>query len=130
MSSHYFGSSQWALPNRDAYEALRTYAAEKGRDILNRSWDDLKARYDEIQRGHALDANFNHLRRHFSVSADVQWDDVWTFAPAKYGSGLTHKRHPCEKPVDLLEHIVRASTRPGDVILDAFGEAVHWQRPP
>lgn len=117
MSGHYFGSSQWAFPKRAAYEALRAYAAEKGRDILNRSWDDLKARYDEIQREHALNADFNHLRRPFIVSADVPWDDVWTFPVVP---PTNKNRHPCEKPLPLIEHIVRSSTRPGDVILDTF----------
>lgn len=117
MSSHYFGSSQWAFPKRSAYEALRAYAAEKGRDVLNRPWDDLKARYDEIRSGHALDADFNHLRRPFSVSADVPWDDVWTFPVVP---PTNENRHPCEKPVALLSHIVRSATRPADLILDAF----------
>lgn len=98
-------------------EEVGAYAAEKGRDVLNRPWDDLKARYDEIRSGHALDADFNHLRRPFCVSADVPWDDVWTFPVVPVGR---ENRHPCEKPVPLLSHIVRSATRPGDLILDCF----------
>ncbi|MBU0618067.1 MAG: site-specific DNA-methyltransferase, partial [Planctomycetes bacterium] len=29
-------------------------------------------------------------------------------------------KHPCEKPLSLLEHIVAASSKPGAVVLDAF----------
>jgi DNA modification methylase len=29
-------------------------------------------------------------------------------------------KHPCEKPLAMMEHIVRTSTRPGAVVLDCF----------
>ncbi len=29
-------------------------------------------------------------------------------------------KHPCEKPAAMLEHIINASSRPGDVVLDCF----------
>jgi site-specific DNA-methyltransferase (adenine-specific) len=28
--------------------------------------------------------------------------------------------HPCEKPVELLQDLIKTSTRPGDVVLDCF----------
>lgn len=56
------------------------------------------------------------LRRPFAVSADVPYTDVWDFPTAKARPG----KHPCEKPVPLMEHIIRASSRPGAVVLDAF----------
>jgi site-specific DNA-methyltransferase (adenine-specific) len=50
------------------------------------------------------------------VSSDVPYTDVWTFAPVQYYPG----KHPCEKPADLLDHAITASSREGDVVLDAF----------
>jgi len=29
-------------------------------------------------------------------------------------------KHPCEKPQELLRHILKASTRPGAIVLDSF----------
>ena len=29
-------------------------------------------------------------------------------------------KHPCEKPLDLMEHIITASSMPGDLVLDTF----------
>lgn len=29
-------------------------------------------------------------------------------------------KHPAEKPLDLMRHIVRVSSRPGDLVLDSF----------
>lgn len=42
--------------------------------------------------------------------------DVWTFAPVASYPG----KHPCEKPADLMEHIIATSSRPGDVVADFF----------
>jgi DNA modification methylase len=29
-------------------------------------------------------------------------------------------KHPCEKPIALLEHIIKTSSMAGDVVLDSF----------
>jgi len=55
-------------------------------------------------------------RRPFSVSVDVPHTDQWTFDPVRPYPG----KHPCEKPSAMLEHIITASSRPGDVVFDAF----------
>jgi adenine-specific DNA-methyltransferase len=56
------------------------------------------------------------LVRPFSVSADTPYTDVWNFAPVPAYPG----KHPCEKPQDMLEHMILTSTRPGAVVLDCF----------
>lgn len=38
------------------------------------------------------------------------------FKPVQWYQG----KHPCEKPLDLIRHIIEASSRPGDVVLDTF----------
>ena len=66
--------------------------------------------HEDLRREH------EDLRRPFAASADAPYTDVWTFAPVSAHPG----KHPCEKPVALLEHIIRVSTRPGAVVLDGF----------
>jgi len=47
-------------------------------------------------------------------------DDVWTFSRV---CGTFKERvgwHPCQMPVKLLERIILACSRPGDVVLDPF----------
>lgn len=41
----------------------------------------------------------------------------WMEAPVPH---YLHRRHPCEKPVQLLERLIRASSSPGDVVVDPF----------
>ncbi|WP_431221709.1 DNA-methyltransferase [Serratia sp. L9] len=57
-----------------------------------------------------------HLRRHFSVTVDVPYTDVWTYPPVQYYPG----KHPCEKPAAMMAHIISASSRPGEVVADFF----------
>ena len=53
------------------------------------------------------------------MQATDAYTDVWPFPtvpPASKGK----VRHPCEKPLDMMRHIVKTSSRPGDLVLDCF----------
>ncbi len=45
--------------------------------------------------------------------------DVWAFSHVHYCSG-ERKDHPTQKPEGLIERMVRASSNPGDIVLDPF----------
>ena len=93
---HYFSRSQWCLPTASNYAKLREAFNRSGGDYLRREYED--------------------LRRPFNVTADDQYTDVWTFPTVQAYEG----KHVCEKPLAMMEHIIRASTRPGAVVLDCF----------
>lgn len=64
-------------------------------------------------------------RHHFDYAAmkrangGKQMKDVWNFtAPGRDEKG--HGRHPTQKPLALLERILLAASRPGDLVLDPF----------
>jgi len=120
-SRHYFGTSQWCLPTGQHYTALQRLFNEQGRRPAppyedyheaprSRFERDLRADYEYLR------ADYEDLRRPFSVSADVPYTDVWTFPTVGNYAG----KHPCEKPVEMMKHIITASTRPGAVVLDCF----------
>ncbi len=89
---HYTARSQWCLPTAEHYAKLQ--AAADGH--LRREYED--------------------LRRPFSVSADVPYTDVWTFPTVATYKG----KHPCEKPLPMMRHIVDASSRPDAMVFDGF----------
>ena len=106
LLSHYWGRSQWMLPTREHYEKLRVLFNTSGNGsspFLERDHEDLRREYED-------------LRRPFMVSADVPYTDVWEFGTVSSYPG----KHPCEKPADMMRHIVAASSRPGDLVLDPF----------
>jgi site-specific DNA-methyltransferase (adenine-specific) len=50
------------------------------------------------------------------VTADVPYTDVWTFKAVQGHQG----KHVCQKPADMADHIVRASSKEGAVVCDTF----------
>lgn len=54
--------------------------------------------------------------RKFEVNGDIEFTDTWNFNSVRPYKG----KHPAEKPIDLLEHCINATTYEGDIILDCF----------
>ena len=123
MSSHWFGYSQWQLPSEEDYHKLQRLfaqvAAEKQQvNLLDRDYQQLISERNLLTiEYHELAAQYQLLRRYFSVSVDVKYTDVWDFSPVQYYPG----KHPCEKPAAMLEHIISSSSsREGDLVADFF----------
>ena len=91
------------LISENDYRAIRAALNNGGGDYLRREWDELRREWDE-------------LRRPFLISERANNSDVWTFDTVQ---GYTGK-HPCEKPIGMMEHIIKTSTREGHTILDPF----------
>jgi site-specific DNA-methyltransferase (adenine-specific) len=116
-SRHYFSRSQWQLPTAEHYEAMRRLLNAGGGDYLRREYEDLRREYEDLRREYEdLRREYEDLRRPFSVTADVPYTDVWTFPTVQHYRG----KHPCEKPLAMMRHIVAASSKPGAVVLDCF----------
>ncbi|WP_313068388.1 DNA-methyltransferase [Atlantibacter hermannii] len=122
MASHWFGVSQWQLPNEVDYHKLQNLfnqiATERHRDqLLEKPHHQLVATWHSLNRKYAeLLEEYKSLRRHFTVTAAVPYTDVWTHKPVQFYPG----KHPCEKPADMLRQIISASSRHGDVVADFF----------
>ena len=111
MASHWFTRSQWALPTEAHYKTLQDRANRSGQfEYLRREYEDLRREYEDLRR------EYEDLRRPFNVSTDVPRTDVWDFPVVQPYPG----KHPCEKPLAMMEHIITASSRPGAVVFDGF----------
>lgn len=122
MASHWFGYSQWQLPSETDYlklqELFKRIAGEKlSHNPLNREHADLASEQGALRREyHELAAQYQLLRRPFTVTVDVPYTDVWIYPPVQYYPG----KHPCEKPAEMMEHIINSSSREGDIVADFF----------
>lgn len=122
MVSHWFGGSQWKLPNETDYGKLQALFNRIAFDRhcnnelgtphhhLVATWHSLNRRYSELLE------EYKSLRRYFAVSASVPYTDVWTHKPVQFYPG----KHPCEKPADMLLQIINASSKPSDLVADFF----------
>jgi len=123
---HYFSRSQWRLPTPEHYAALRDLLNREGGEYLRRDYDGMRVECDDLRVEFELQREaLEHLRRPFNVSADVPYTDVWTFPTVGQYPG----KHPCEKPGAMLDHVIAASSRPGDLVFDGFlGSGVTGER--
>jgi site-specific DNA-methyltransferase (adenine-specific) len=91
-------------PTSDQYLKIRDYLNQKGSsEYLKQDYEDLKQDYED-------------LRRPFNAHPAAPYTDVWDFPTV----GQYFGKHPCEKPLPLLEHIVSVSSRPEALVLDCF----------
>lgn len=60
------------------------------------------------------------LKRYLNEGEGVPLQDVWTDIPPINSQAAERLGYPTQKPVRLLERIIQASSRPGDVVLDPF----------
>jgi adenine-specific DNA-methyltransferase len=141
MAGHWFTRIQWALPTAKHYATLQARANASGGDYLRREYDYLRREYEDLRREYEdlrreyedlrreyedLRREYEDLRRPFYASESRPYTDVWDFQTV----GAYEGKHPCEKPLAMMEHIIQTSSRPGAVVLDCFagsgvvGEAV------
>lgn len=72
----------------------------------------------KAQRGSADRYTF-HYQEMCRENGGKQMQTVWRFAPPN-ASERSFGKHPTQKPVALIARCLRASTNPGDLILDPF----------
>ncbi len=113
VERHAFARCQFELPTQQRYRLLQQ--AFPG--YFERPYNQLKHQYDQLkQKYNQLKQQYKRLRRPFKASPEAPYTDVWEFPPVPYYPG----KHPCEKPLSLIGHIIRTSTRSGWVVLDPF----------
>lgn len=119
LPGHWFTNSQWMLPTAKNYARLQTATGRfvRPHQDLRREYASLRGEYEFLRLKYEdLRREYEDLRRPFTVSADVPYTDVWDFPTVSSRPG----KHPCEKPLRMIEHVVAASSRPGDLVLDCF----------
>lgn len=83
------------IPTKEQYEKLQTFLP------LEKPYDELRNKYDELRYTHNLDGNHNNI-----------WKSV--------DKRNTGKLHPTQKPIDILQRIIETSSNEGDTVLDCF----------
>lgn len=104
MSGHWFGKSQFSMPSRTNYKVLRRLAPSL------KPYEALRSEYVTIRQ------RAGQSGRRFAVTKHVPYTDVWDFRVVQPYNG----KHPCEKPLALMEHIISASSNKNDLVFDPF----------
>lgn len=95
MLQHYFQDSQFEIPTQEVWERVYMKLG------FSKDYESLRRDYESLRNVHHMDAL--HC-------------NVWSVPPIP----TNNRFHTCEKPVEILERLVRVSSNPGDVVLDCF----------
>ena len=113
LGFHILNDISWFKPNASPNMSCRFFTASHETLIWARK---NKASKHIFNYESMKDGNFP---RDGLKKAHTQMRSVWSISTTPQ-SEKTFGRHPTQKPMDLLERIVLASTNPGDLILDPF----------
>jgi adenine-specific DNA-methyltransferase len=106
-----------ALPTPEAYERMREVLNRDGGDHLRRPYEDLRRESEALRDAFEREREqLDGLRRPFQLRRGGPLTDIWDFPPVMGYPG----KHPCEKPLSMIRHMIEATSRPGDLILDPF----------
>ena len=112
QTQKWFSDSCFNPPTREAYEWLRRTLSSlnPNGEYLRREYEEIRTKYEELR------TKYEEQRRPFAVTADVPYTDVWTFPTVRAYAG----KHPCEKPLAMMRHIIEVSSKPEATVLDCF----------
>lgn len=106
----------------------------KGFDVtsIGRHWTTTIDKLDEMHAAGKIylpkDGSWPRVIRYLDESKGRAVGDIWTDIPPLNMQAKERLGYPTQKPVALLERILSASSKPGDVVLDPFcgcGTTVH-----
>ena len=118
MAGHYFAKTQFRMPTEESYNKLKEHMNLKPYEEIKTEYEalntevktEVKTEYEEVK------LEYKALRRTFKLTTDKPYNNTWSFkqTPPKKG------RHPCEKPEELIRHIINISSNEGDLVVDMF----------
>lgn len=127
---HWKSKSQFSLPTRENYEALRAYARQvlgngdefgKDYEVLKKDYEALKKDYDQLKRDYDdKKADFYAGRAYFDNTHD-NMNNVWHFDRTSQKERENTGGHATPKPIALCARAIKSSSREGEIVLDVFG---------
>jgi DNA modification methylase len=121
--NHWWSKSQFALPTRENYEALREYGKKvlKDYDFLKKDYDFLKKDYDFLKKDYdELKKDFYAGRSYFDNTHD-NMNNVWHFPKTSQEERKQTGGHATPKPIALCSRAIKSSSRENETVLDVFG---------
>ena len=109
----------WSVPKTGDYAAWVEANLIPG----YRTEESILARLDLLREAGLIEFTSNgtpELKRYLAASPGQVPPDVWTDIPPVNSQAKERTGYPTQKPLALLERVIRASTNEGDMVLDPF----------
>lgn len=106
--NHWRSKSQFALPTKENYEALKNYGIKiLGNDFLKKDYDSLKKDY--------------YSSRSYFDNTHDNMNNVWHFPRTNGEEKKSAGGHATPKPIALCGRAIKSSSRENEIVLDVFG---------
>ena len=108
IASHWFWQDEsYSKQPQPRFIGKNDYLKLQSTGYFRREYEDLRREYEDLRRG------YDGLR--YIHNLDANHNNVWKSKERNNG-----KQHPTQKPLDLMERIVKTSSKENGVILDPF----------
>ena len=91
----------WRFPNKETYDKFKIL------NICQKPYEELRQEYEELRQEYEKQRYTHHL--------DENHKNIWNSNIKNNG-----KLHPTQKPLDILERIIKTSSNENDTVLDCF----------
>ena len=105
MLKHYFKNSQFELPTREVFE---TVYVPMGFRYKERGYEEMRQDYEEMRQDYEEMRNYHRC--------DPEHCNVWNVPSIPSNNRL----HTCQKPLEILERLIRVSCPEEGIVLDPF----------
>lgn len=107
MLRHYFKNNQFEIPKKEIWDTVYISLG------FSKSYENLKRELSqEIETKSIEDI------KPYTHHCDLLHKNVWNYPTVP--SGSKERIHKCQKPVSMIERIIRVSSNLGDIVLDPF----------
>jgi site-specific DNA-methyltransferase (adenine-specific) len=89
------------IPLKEQWELMKTYLP------INKEYEDLRMEYENLRK------EFESER--FTHKLDENHNNIWRYKTENRG-----KYHACQKPLTVIERIIKTSSNEGGIVLDCF----------
>ena len=104
----YWNSTQWDLPTKETYqELIKEFNINKYKEY--QTYNELEKEYQKLRE------SYESLRYTFKNTNNIT--SIWQHPIPNKKERI---KHPTQKPVELIENIIKHSSNKGDIVLDCF----------
>lgn len=107
-----------------ASDKILAYAKEIGNHVFHKQLEKRDKAVKQLVRkfvdGKAINARDDDGNVMYRDSTHKRVDDVWRMSMLQPADKTENVNYPTQKPATLVERIIRASSEPGDLVLDCF----------
>ncbi len=123
---HWTSKSQWNLPTKEVYTSFQKEVARREKEenkqynAFKKKYTAFKREYNEIKKEYNKIKKEYYNKRAYFNNTHANMTNVWHFHPNYAPQDTPLIMHGTPKPINIINRIIRSSSKPGSLILSPF----------